>query len=201
MPVWTPDNGNGTFTNPILWGDWPDPDVIRVGDTFYFVSISMHYVPGCSVLTSKDLVNWKMAGNAVDRYDEDPRYDMKGGNLYLNGSWAATIRHHNGKFYVGFCTPYGWDREKGNFSVCIADHVEGPWERVIFPEYLYDPGFLFDGFYYSLDNKDFIPIGNVLSMGLGLPWTANRFTLFHFTTEKEEEDSYADFNWFRFTNK
>lgn len=144
MPVWTPDNGNGTFTNPILWGDWPDPDVIRVGDTFYFVSTSMHYVPGCPVLISKDLVNWKMAGYAVERYDEDPRYDMKGGNLYLNGSWAATIRHHNGKFYIGFCTPYGWGREKGNFSICIADHVEGPWERVIFPEYLYDPGLLFD---------------------------------------------------------
>lgn len=144
IPVWTPDNGNGTFTNPILWGDWPDPDVIRVGDTFYLVSTSMHYVPGCPVLTSKDLVNWKMAGYAVERYDEDPRYDMKGGNLYLNGSWAATIRHHNGKFYIGFCTPYGWGREKGNFSICIADHVEGPWERVIFPEYLYDPGLLFD---------------------------------------------------------
>lgn len=144
MPVWTPDNGNGTFTNPILWGDWPDPDVIRVGDTFYFVSTSMHYVPGCPVLISKDLVNWKMAGYAVERYDEDPRYDMKGGNLYLNGSWAATIRHHNGKFYIGFCTPYGWGREKGSFSICIADHVEGPWERVVFPEYLYDPGLLFD---------------------------------------------------------
>ena len=43
--VWTPDNGDGTFTNPILWGDWADPDVIRVGDDFYMVSTSMHYVP------------------------------------------------------------------------------------------------------------------------------------------------------------
>lgn len=77
-PVWNPDNGNGTFTNPIMWGDWPDPDVIRVGDDFYFVSTSMHYVPGCPIATSKDLVNWKMAGYAVDRYDEDARYDLKG---------------------------------------------------------------------------------------------------------------------------
>lgn len=142
--VWLSDNGNGTFTNPLLWGDWPDPDVIRVGDDFYMVSTSMHYVPGCPILTSKDLVNWKMAGYAVERYEEDPRYDMQDGGLYLNGSWAATIRHHNGKFYVGFCTPYGWGREKGNFSVCIAEDIKGPWERVIFPEYLYDPGFLFD---------------------------------------------------------
>lgn len=142
--VWSPDNGNGTFTNPLMWGDWPDPDVIRVGDDFYLVSTSMHYVPGCPIATSKDLVNWTMAGYAVDRYDEDPRYDMQGGNLYLNGSWAATIRHHNGKFYVGFCTPYGWGTEKGHFSVCVADDVRGPWKRTVFPEYLYDPGLFFD---------------------------------------------------------
>ena len=142
--VWSPDNGNGTFTNPIMWGDWPDPDVIRVGDEFYFVSTSMHYVPGCPIAKSKDLVNWEMVGYAVDRYDEDPRYDMQGGNLYLNGSWAATIRHHNGKFYVGFCTPYGWGRETGHFSICEADKPEGPWKRTIFPEYLYDPGLFFD---------------------------------------------------------
>ncbi|MGL5561597.1 MAG: family 43 glycosylhydrolase, partial [Tannerellaceae bacterium] len=142
--VWTPDNGNGTFTNPIMWGDWPDPDVIRVGDYFYMVSTSMHYVPGCPIVRSKDLVNWEMVGYAVDRYDEDPKYNLDGGNLYLNGSWAATIRHHNDKFYVGFCTPYGWGRETGHYSMCIADKPEGPWERVIFPEYLYDPGLLFD---------------------------------------------------------
>lgn len=142
--VWTPDNGDGTFTNPIMWGDWPDPDIIRVGDDFYFVSTSMHYVPGCPIATSKDLVNWKMAGYAVDRYDEDPRFDLKGGSLYLNGSWAASIRHHNNKFYVAFCTPNGWGIEKGHFSICEADKPEGPWKRTIFPEFLYDPGLFFD---------------------------------------------------------
>lgn len=142
--VWTPDNGDGTFTNPIMWGDWPDPDVIRVGDDFYFVSTSMHYVPGAPIAKSKDLVNWEMAGYAVDRYDEDLRYDMKGGELYLNGSWATSIRHHNGKFYVAFCTPYGWGTEKGHFSVCEATKPEGPWTRTIFPDYLYDPGLFFD---------------------------------------------------------
>ena len=142
--VWTPDNGDGTFTNPIMWGDWPDPDVIRVGDYFYMVSTSMHYVPGSPIVKSKDLVNWELAGYAVDRYDEDPRYDMKGGTLYLNGSWANSIRHHNNKFYVAFCTPYGWGTEKGNFSICTADRPEGPWIRTIFPEYMYDPGLFFD---------------------------------------------------------
>lgn len=56
-------------------------------------------------------------------------------------------------------------------------------------------------FYYSLDGMDFYPIGNVLKMGLGLPWTANRFCLFNFTTKENGTDGYADFNWFRFTKK
>lgn len=142
--VWTPDNGDGTFTNPIMWGDWPDPDIIRVNDDFYFISTSMHYVPGSPIATSKDLVNWKMVGYAVDRYNEDERYNMQNGQLYLNGSWANTIRYNNGKFYVGFCTPYGLGTETGHFSICEADKPEGPWKRTIFPEYLYDPGLFFD---------------------------------------------------------
>jgi beta-xylosidase len=143
--AWCPDLGNGTFRNPIFWGDWPDSDVIRVGDEFYFISTSMHYVPGCPIARSKDLVNWEMAGYAVPRYDEDPRYDLKGGDFYLCGSWANTIRHHNGKFYVGFCTPRGpGPGGKGQFSMCVADDVKGPWKRTIFPEYLYDPGLFFD---------------------------------------------------------
>src|SRR6478735_4737914 len=80
--VWTPDNGDGTFKNPMMWGDWPDPDVIRVGDEFYFVSTSMHYVPGAPVAKSKDLVNWEMASYALDRYDEDARWNFKGGDMY-----------------------------------------------------------------------------------------------------------------------
>lgn len=142
--VWNADNGDDTFTNPLMWGDWPDPDVIRVGSWYYMVSTSMHYVPGCPILKSRDLVNWQMAGYAVSRYTEDARYNLIGGDRYLRGSWAATIRWHNGKFYVGFCTPSWSGESQGHFSMCIADKIEGPWERIIFPEYLYDPGLLFD---------------------------------------------------------
>lgn len=141
---WTPDKGNGTFTNPLMWGDWPDPDVIRVGDDFYLTSTSMHYLPGCPIAKSKDLVNWTMAGYAIERYDEDPRWDMKGGELYLNGSWATTLRYHNGLFYLGFCTPDGFGTPKGHFSMCVSKSVTGPWKRTIFPEFLYDPGLFFD---------------------------------------------------------
>lgn len=140
---WTPDNGDGTFTNPLMWGDWPDPDIIRVGDEFYLVSTSMHYLPGCPIAKSEDLVNWQMTGYALQRYDEDPRYNLQGGQMYLRGSWASTIRYHNGLFYLGFCTPK-WGKEEGHFSICISKSPSGPWTRTIFPEYLYDPGLLFD---------------------------------------------------------
>ncbi|WP_316822947.1 glycoside hydrolase 43 family protein [Pedobacter gandavensis] len=142
--VYTPDNGNGTFKNPLMWGDWPDPDIIRVDDYFYFVSTSMHYVPGSPVARSRDLVNWEMLSYAVPRYEEDSRYDMKGGNAYLKGSWANTIRHHNGTFYVGFCTPNTSRTEPGHFSICTAKDPKGPWKRTIFKEYMYDPGLFFD---------------------------------------------------------
>ncbi|MGF6849837.1 beta-xylosidase [Chitinophaga sp. W3I9] len=140
---WTPDLGNGYFTNPLMWGDWPDPDIIRVDDKFYFISTSMHYVPGCPIAVSKDLVNWEMGGYAVSWYEEDPRYDMKGGDMYLSGSWAATIRYHDSTFYVGFCTPK-METKEGRFSICTAKSINGPWTRTIFNEYLYDPGLFFD---------------------------------------------------------
>lgn len=69
---------------------------------------------------------------------------MKGRNLYLNGTWASSIRYHNGKFYVAFCTPYGWKTKTEHLSVCEADKPEGPWTRTILPEYLYNPCLLFD---------------------------------------------------------
>ncbi|SEW52766.1 glycoside hydrolase family 43 protein [Chitinophaga arvensicola] len=140
---WTPDLGNGNFTNPLMWGDWPDPDIIRVDDKFYFISTSMHYVPGCPIAVSSDLVNWEMGGYAVSRYEEDPRYDLKGGDMYLSGSWAATLRYHNGTFYAGFCTPK-MESKEGHFSICSAKNINGPWTRTIFPEFLYDPGLFFD---------------------------------------------------------
>ena len=172
LQAWTPDNGNGTFTNPLMWGDWPDPDVIRVGDEFYFISTSMHYVPGCPIAKSKDLVNWEMAGYAVPRFDEDPRYDMQGGTMYLNGSWASTIRYRNGLFYVGFCTPNGdgGEDQHGHFSICTAKDVKGPWTRTIFPEYLYDPGLLFDdnGRVYVVHGQDTLYVTELNSDALSV---------------------------------
>ena len=70
--TWTADNGNGTFTNPLFYDEFSDPDLIRVGDDFYLTGTTMHAMPGLPVLHSKDLVNWQLLGYAFDRLDLGP---------------------------------------------------------------------------------------------------------------------------------
>lgn len=91
-----------TFTNPVLWADLPDPDVIRVGDYFYMVSTTMHLMPGAPIMRSKDLVNWELVSYLFDKLTDTPKYDMEGGTVYGRGQWATSIRYHKGKFYALF---------------------------------------------------------------------------------------------------
>lgn len=99
--VWTADNGDGTYRNPIIHADYSDPDVIRVGNDYYMVASSFTCAPGIPVLHSKDLVNWKIINHVYPRLPQD-RYDFP---AHGQGSWAPSIRYHNGKYYVYFCTP------------------------------------------------------------------------------------------------
>ena len=96
------DNGDGTFTNPVIWADCPDPDVIRVGEDFYFVSTTMHLMPGAPVMHSKDLVNWEIISYIFDSIDETPRYSLEGGTVYGRGQWATSLRYRDGRFYAYF---------------------------------------------------------------------------------------------------
>lgn len=96
------DLGNGYFRNPVLFADYSDPDVIRVGSDFYMVCSEFHFM-GMPVLHSKDLVNWKIIGQVYNRLDIDPKYNTM--EKYGCGSWAPSIRYHDGLFYVYFCTP------------------------------------------------------------------------------------------------
>lgn len=96
------DNGNGTYTNPVIWADLPDPDVIRVGDTFYMVSTTMHLMPGGPVMKSKDLVNWEMSSYLFDSITDNSRYYMEEGTVYSLGQWATALQYHDGKFYAYF---------------------------------------------------------------------------------------------------
>jgi len=132
------DNGDGTYTNPVIASDFPDPDVILVDDVYYFVSTSMFVFPGVTILKSYDLVNWEFCSNAVPRFDFSPCYDLDGCSRYGHGQWATSLKYHNGKFYLLFIT-----LDEGGF-VCTADKAEGPWEIKHLPRGFYDPGLFFD---------------------------------------------------------
>jgi beta-xylosidase len=132
------DNGDGTYTNPVIPADFPDPDVIRVGDTYYMVSTTMFVFPGVTVIQSKDLVNWEYCSNAVPRFDFNECYNLDGGNRYGHGQWATSLKYHKDKFYMLFIT-----LDEGGF-ICVADKAEGPWEIKHLPRGFYDPGLFFD---------------------------------------------------------
>ncbi|WP_320168086.1 glycoside hydrolase 43 family protein [Mangrovibacterium marinum] len=142
------DNGDGTYTNPVIPADFPDPDVIRVDDTYYMVSTTMWVFPGVTVLQSKDLVNWEYCSNAVPRFDFSPCYNLDGCNRYGHGQWATSIKYNNGKFYLLFIT-----LDEGGF-ICSADKAEGPWEIKMLPKGFYDPGLFFDD-----DNRVYVAHG------------------------------------------
>lgn len=133
------DNGNGTFTNPVIFADYPDPDIIRVGSDFYMASSSFTSMPGIPICHSTDLVNWRIIGHAYEGLFMNPMYSMAGGSVaYRGGSWAPSIRHRDGLFYICFCTP------AEGFFMCISARPEGPYEMIAFGEELYDPGLFFD---------------------------------------------------------
>ncbi|MBW4888505.1 glycoside hydrolase 43 family protein [Mucilaginibacter sp. HMF5004] len=132
------DNGNGTYTNPVIPADFPDPDVVKVGDTYYMVSTTMFIFPGVPIIKSHDLVNWEYCSNAVPRFDFGKCYDLEDCNRYGHGQWATSIKYHNGKFYLLFIT-----LNEGGF-MCTASKAEGPWEVKKLPKGFYDPGLFFD---------------------------------------------------------
>ena len=132
------DNGDGTYTNPVIPADFPDPDVILVDSTYYMVNTTMFVFPGVTILKSHDLVNWEYCCNAVQQFDFSPCYDLEGCNRYGHGQWATSLKYHNGKFYLLFIT-----LDEGGF-LCSADKPEGPWKIQKLPKGFYDPGLFFD---------------------------------------------------------
>ena len=87
--------------NPIIFADVPDMSMIRVGDTYYMSSTTMHMSPGVPIMKSKDLVNWQIVNYAYDTLGDIDALTLKNGkNAYGRGSWASCIRYHNSTFYV-----------------------------------------------------------------------------------------------------
>lgn len=103
--LYSADNGNGTYTNPILYSDYSDPDVIRVDDKFYMTASSFNCIPGLPILESYDLVNWKLISYALTKNIPKEKYNFP---QHGNGVWAPCIRFHNNTFYIFYPDPdYG----------------------------------------------------------------------------------------------
>ena len=118
--VWSPDNGNGTYTNPVINADYSDPDVCVAGEDYYLTASSFNCIPGLPVLHSKDLVNWEIVGHAVKELEPKLEFDKPS---HGNGIWAPSIRYHNGEFYI-----YWGDPDYGVFMVKAKDPA-GEWSK------------------------------------------------------------------------
>lgn len=117
------DQGDGTYLNPIIPADLSDWDCIRVGGDYYGITSTFGYSPGMAVLHSKDLVNWRTLGGAVDDVTRiGPALNWDRMNRYGRGVWAGAIRHHAGRYWVYFNTP-----DEG-FFMTSAPSPTGPWE-------------------------------------------------------------------------
>ncbi|WP_224702678.1 glycoside hydrolase family 43 protein [Devosia aquimaris] len=121
--TWTADNGNGTYTNPLFYEEFSDPDIIRVGNDFYMTGTTMHTMPGLPVLHSTDLVNWTLLGYALDQLDLGPEFRLEGGEIYGQGIWAPCIRYRDGKFYIFS------NVNKQKTQIFTASDPRGPWQH------------------------------------------------------------------------
>ena len=138
--------------NPMLWADVPDPDVIRVGDTFYLVSTTMHLMPGAPIMKSKDLKNWETVGYIFDKLTDSPKYDMKEGTVYGRGQWATSLKYHNGKFYALLAPNEAG--AMGDTYIFTADKAEGPWKILSRMRHFHDCSLFFDD-----DNRVYVIYG------------------------------------------
>ncbi len=146
---WAADNGNGTYSNPLFYEEFEDPDIIRVGDDYYLAGTTMHMNPAVQLMHSKDLVNWELAGYCMDKLDLGPAYRLEDGRgIYGRGIWAPCIRYHKGTFYV-FSNVNG-----AGLQVFRSKSIYGPWERNQLPG-RHDLSVLFDD-----DGKVYIISGN-----------------------------------------
>jgi len=137
--TWHADNGNGTFTNPLFYDEFSDPDLIRVGDDFYLTGTTMHTMPGLPVLHSKDLVNWELLGYACDKLDLGPEFRLEDGKeIYGQGIWAPSFRYHNGIFYIFSNVNHH------KTQLFTATNPAGPWTHTELNRSFHDLSVLFD---------------------------------------------------------
>ncbi|GGB27281.1 beta-xylosidase [Sphingomonas metalli] len=136
--AWQSDRGDGSYANPPLYADYPDPDIIRVGRDFYFITTTFANVPGLTIMTSRDLVNWRFVGHVIDRLEGRPEYELKDGGAYRRGIFAPSLRYRDGVFYIAV-TPVGEPTR-----IYRSRDIRGPWTMNRLSEEAFDPGLFFD---------------------------------------------------------
>lgn len=119
---WVSDLGNGRYKNPVLYADYSDPDVCRVGDDYYMTASSFNCVPGLPILHSKDMINWTIIGHAIDKLTPDSIFSKV---EHGGGVWAPSIRYHKGEFYI-----YYGDPDQGIFMTKTKDPSR-EWEPLV----------------------------------------------------------------------
>ncbi|WP_066220145.1 glycoside hydrolase family 43 protein [Formosa haliotis] len=136
--VWVADNGDGTYTNPILYADYSDPDVVRVGDDYYMTASSFNAAPALPILHSKDMVNWQLINHALPEQIPHENFSIP---QHGNGVWAPSIRYHNNEIYI-----YWGDPDYGIYMVKTKEPY-GLWDApvlVMQGQGLIDPSPLWD---------------------------------------------------------
>lgn len=147
--------------NPVIYADYPDPDVVRVGDAYYMSSTSMHMFPGCQILRSYDLMHWEHCAYVYDILGETARQRMEGGgttadgrpvppHIYGKGMWASSLKHDGQLFHIVFTS-----NDTGHSYHFTVEDASGPWTRQPMTGFWYDPGLLFDD-----DGRVYIAHGN-----------------------------------------
>ncbi|ETT48514.1 glycoside hydrolase family 43 [Paenibacillus sp. FSL R7-269] len=148
-----------TFTNPFIYADAPDNDVIRVGNVYYMTSTTMHMTPGVPIMKSYDLVNWEIVNYVYDTYANGDAQNLNNGqNEYGKGSWASSIRYNNGIYYVSFGS-----NSTGRTYIYQTSNIEnGPWTSSVLGSYYHDASLLFDNgrvfLVYGVDNISLIEL-------------------------------------------
>lgn len=128
-------------TNPIIHADVPDLSMIRVGDTYYMSSTTMHMSPGVPIMKSKDLVNWQLVSYAYDILDDVDALNLNNGkSTYGAGSWASSLRYHNGTYYVSTFA----STTRKTYIYSTKNIEKGPWKKISFQPMLHDHSLFFD---------------------------------------------------------
>jgi beta-xylosidase len=136
---WAADNGNGTYSNPLFYDEFSDPDMIRVGSDYYLTGTTMHTMPGLPILHSRDLVNWRIIGYAFDRLELGAGSHLEDGKeIYGQGIWAPSFRYHEGTYYILA------NVNRFGLQVFRSSDPRGPWKHNRIERALHDLSVLFD---------------------------------------------------------